>query len=280
VAGTVFDPYKMNYKEELDILIDYIDGKETPTNLTEQYMLNRRALSILGFNSSEEAIGKNLQITQDVLGYINKGVICGVADDFTYINIYEESIPLLIMQRQMFRHCFMLKFAPGKQEEGLKLFNEIWNKVNPDYPTNYSFLQDVYGKVYRNEFNAGRLVNLFSLLCLIVANLGLIIFMAFIVKRRRKEIAIRKVNGAQPRQIIWMLNMNFIYRIIIAFVIATPLAWWVMTQWLTNFAYKITLNWWIFALAGIAVLLLSVASVSWQSWRASTQNPAEVIKSE
>jgi putative ABC transport system permease protein len=280
IAGKVFDPYKMSYKDESEILKDYAMNQTEPSDIKEQYMLNRKALIILGFNSSEEAIGKNLQITHGSLGYVNKGQICGVTDDFTYTNIYEESIPLLIMQRQMFRHCFMLKLAPSKQEEGLKIFNEVWNQVNPDYPANYCFLKDVYGKVYRNEFNAGRLVNLFSLLCIIIANLGLIIFMAFIVKRRRKEIAIRRVNGAQPGQIIWMLNMNFIYWIIIAFVIASPLAWWVMTQWLTNFAYKTTLDWWIFALAGIAVLLLSVTSVSWQSWRASTQNPAEVIKSE
>ncbi|WP_294081914.1 ABC transporter permease [Proteiniphilum sp. UBA5384] len=216
----------------------------------------------------------------DVIDYISKGTICGVTDDFTYINIYEESIPLFIMQRQLFRHCFMLKFAPDKQEEGLRIFDEVWNKVNPDYPPNYSFLQDVYGTVYRNEFNAGRLVNLFSLLCLVIANLGLVIFMAFIVKRRRKEIAIRKVNGAQPGQIIRMLNRSFIYRILFAFVIASPLAWWVMQQWLANFAHKTSLDWWIFALAGIAVLLFSVVSVSWQSWRASVQNPAEVVKSE
>lgn len=280
IAGKAFDPYKMTYKEESDILMNYLMDKEIPMDLTEQYMLNRKALSVLGFNSPEEAIGKSVRITHGSVDYVSKGAICGVTDDFTYINIYEESIPMLIMQRQMFRHCFMLKFGLGKQEEGLKIFNEVWNTVNPDYPANYSFLQDVYGKVYRNEFNAGRLVNLFSLLCLIIANLGLIIFMAFIVKRRRKEIAIRKVNGAQPGQIIRMLNMNFIYRILFAFVIASPLAWWVMQQWLTDFAQKTTLDWWIFALAGIAVLLISVASVSWQSWRASTQNPAEVVKGE
>lgn len=125
-----------------------------------------------------------------------------------------------------------------------------------------------------------RIVNLFSLLCLIIANLRLIIIMAFIVKRRRKEIAIRKVNGAHPGQIIRMLNTSFIHRIIIAFVIASPLAWWVMKQWLANFAHKTSLDWWIFLLAGVAVLLLSVASVSWQSWRASVQNPADVVKSE
>ena len=280
LAGKVFDPYKMSYKEESEMLMNHVMDKEIPTDLTEQYMLNRKALGLLGFNSTEEAIGKNIQLTHGTLDYISKGTICGVTGDFTYINIYEESIPLLIMQRQMFRHCFMLKFAPGKEEEGVKIFNEVWNKVNPDYPANYSFLQDVYGKVYRNEFSAGRLVNLFSLLCLIIANLGLIIFMAFIVKRRRKEIAIRKVNGAQPGQIIRMLNRSFIYKIIIAFVIASPLAWWVMQRWLINFAHKTSLDWWIFALSGIAVLLLSVASVSWQSWRASTQNPAEVVKSE
>jgi len=121
------------------------------------------------------------------------------------------------------------------------------------------------------------LVYIFSLLCLVVANLGLIIFMAFIIRRRTKEIAIRKTHGASVGEIIRMLNVDFIRYIALAFAIAVPVAWYVMQRWLERFAYRTSLDWWIFALAGLSVLLISVVSVSMQSWRAATDNPVDGI---
>ena len=114
----------------------------------------------------------------------------------------------------------------------------------------------------------------FTLLCLIIADLGLIIFMAFIIRRRTKEIAIRKVNGATAGLIVRMLNINFICYIAIAFAVAVPLSWLILHGWLRRFAYRTTIDWWIFAASGAAVLLISLLSVSLQSWRAATLNPA------
>jgi putative ABC transport system permease protein len=141
-------------------------------------------------------------------------------------------------------------------------------------------MNDVFGRMYRNEMNAQRLVYLFSMLCFLVADLGLIIFMAFIIRRRTKEIGIRKVHGASVTEIIRMLNMDFIRYIALAFVIAAPVAYYVMHRWLERFAYRTSLDWWIFALAGFVVLLVSVVSVSLQSWCAANQNPVKAIKSE
>jgi len=136
----------------------------------------------------------------------------------------------------------------------------------------------VFGRMYRNEMNAQRLVFFFSLLCFLVADLGLIIFMAFIIRRRTREIGIRKVHGASVGKIIRMLNMDFIRYIALAFAIAIPVAWDVMHRWLERFAYRTSLDWWIFALAGLSVVLVSVVSVSLQSWRAASINPVEAIK--
>jgi putative ABC transport system permease protein len=139
-------------------------------------------------------------------------------------------------------------------------------------------MDDVFGRMYRNEMNAQQLVFFFSLLCFLVADLGLIIFMAFIIRRRTREIGIRKVHGASVGDIIRMLNMDFIRYIALAFAIAVPVAWHVMQRWLERFAYRTSLDWWIFALAGLIVLLVSVVSVSLQSWRAANQNPVDAIK--
>ena len=203
----------------------------------------------------------------------------GVTDDFNYTGLYEETIPLLIMQRRMFQGCIMVRFAPDRFRQAREVFESVWNEVYPDYPAHYAFMSDVFGRMYRNELNAQRLVYIFSLLCLAVADLGLIIFMAFIIRRRTREIGIRKVFGADVREIIRMLNMDFIRYIALAFAIAVPCAWYIMHRWLERFACRTSLDWWIFVLAGLTVLLVSVVSVSLQSWRAANRNPVEAIKS-
>ncbi|GHT20985.1 ABC transporter permease [Bacteroidia bacterium] len=280
VAGACFQSNTLTYKEEESLLYDFLDGKSLPEKRPEEYIINRKAMNLLGFQSPEEAVGKQLFITQGTVDYINEGIICGVTDNFTYTTIYEEAIPLIILQRNMFQHCILVRLDPNDTGRALATFNRVWSEVNPDYPADYTFLQDVYGQVYRNEWNAESLVRLFSLLGLIIANLGLIVVMAFIIKRKTKEIGIRKINGASFWTIVRMLNSRFIAWIGIAFLIAVPGACFVMSRWLENFAHKTALEWWIFVFAGLFVLLISIVAVSWQSWRAATANPVEALKSE
>jgi putative ABC transport system permease protein len=182
------------------------------------------------------------------------------------------------MQRNVFLHCIMVRFAPGRVLQARNVFEKVWSEVIPDFPADYAFMDDVFGLMYRNEMNAQRLVYLFSLLCLAIANLGLIIFMAFIIRRRTKEIGIRKVLGASVGEIVQMLNIDFIRYIVLAFAIAVPVAYYIMHRWLERFAYRTSLDWWIFVLAGLGVLFLSVISVSLQSWRAANCNPVEAIE--
>ncbi len=279
VAGRVFSPDKYDYQIHLEWMLEFIKEKK-PVGVVEEYVINKKAMTVLGFDSPEEAVGKTLRLKHDILDYIEKGVICGVTDDFNYTGLYETSGPLIIMQRPYFLSCFMVRFDPGRSREASQIFGEVWKNVNPDFPADYTFMNDVFGKMYRNELNAERLVYIFSLLCFVVADLGLIVFMAFIIRRRTKEIAVRKVVGAGVGAIIRLLNLNFIRRIVVAFVIAVPVAWYIMHRWLENFAYKTSLDWWIFALAGLMVLLLSAISVSLQSGRAATANPVNALKSE
>lgn len=157
-------------------------------------MVNRKGLKALGSDSPEEIIGKTLRIEREAVGYIPQGVVCGVTDDFNYTSMREESIPMIIMQRPLFLHNIMVRLNPD-QPRALETFNNVWKEIFPDYPARYAFIGDVYGQIFRNELNAGKLVRIFSLLCLLIANLGLIIYMAFIIKLRTKEIGIRKVNG-------------------------------------------------------------------------------------
>jgi putative ABC transport system permease protein len=280
IAGTNFSKGKYSYKEEETMLFDFWMYQKS-LDYIEEYIINRKAMAMLGFSTPEEAIGQLLQMGDNGgVGYINQGVIVGITDDFNYTGLYEETNPLLILQRNMFLHCIMVRLDPKNMQQARNVFENVWNEVNPNYPADYVFMNDVFSRTYHNEMNAQNLVFIFSLLCFIFADLGLIVFIAFIIRRRTKEIGLRKVHGASIGKIIRMLNLGFIKYVALAFLVAVPVAWYVMHRWLERFAYRTPIAWWVFALAGLGVVLLSVLSVTLQSWRAATANPVEAIKIE
>ena len=278
IAGREFQPIKYTIEQEYVMYERFCNNEKN--DFVEEYVINRKALAALGFDLPEAAVGKTLRVEDSTLGYISSGIIVGVTDDFNYTGVFESAIPMLVMQRSIFLHHFMVRLNPDRLQESTDVFNAVWRQVNPDCPAGYTFSSDAFGKTYRNELNAERLVSVFSLLCFVIADLGLIIFMAFIIRRRTKEIGIRKVFGASTGEIVALLNLKFVRYIAVAFAIAVPLSVFVMLRWMRHFAYKTQLDWWIFALAGGVVLLLSVASISLQSWRAATANPIDSIKIE
>jgi len=281
LAGSPLSPDKYTSRQHLDFILSSMDKKPVPHGLSEDYVINRKAMTDMGFKSPDEAIGKTISLDKrHPISYIPGGKICGVVEDFTYTSMFEQNIPLLIFPRAFYAQCFMIKLNGNNRQKSLQAFLGTWKKVNPEYPPNYTFLKDEYGRVYHNELNAEALVRLFSLLCLLITNLGLLVFVSFVVKNRTREIAIRRVNGASVWQIVRLLNFSYIGWIGVAFVIAVPVGYYLLQKWLANFAYKTTLDWWIFALAGGTVLILSVGLVSWQTWRAANANPVDSLKTE
>jgi len=283
IAGQIFSRDIMTSEEQYKMFMMMMSrGEKYSNEVSEEYVLNDKALSLLNIGSPEKAVGKILTINHGALGYINKGRICGVVGNFTYTTMYEDTIPMIIMQRPLyfFLNCFMIHLDKDNIKKSMDVFKMAWDKVNPDYPPAYSFLQDEYGKVYRNELNAELLIRIFSILCLIIANLGLVVFTAFIIKHRFKEIGIRKINGATSLEIVKLLNIDFICWITMAFVIAVPIAFFVMQKWLEDFAHKTSLGWWLYIVTGLSVLSLSLVSVSWMTWRAATTNPIDAVKAE
>ncbi|SBV90974.1 ABC transporter permease [uncultured Dysgonomonas sp.] len=280
VAGTLFPPLRLSYAEEANLQQRKMNEEGFKSSHRDNIIVNRKALGQLGFSSPEEAIGKEVGIGHNSLDYFPTGIICGVVEDFTYTNVYEDAIPMVILQRNMFMNCFIIRIAPGSNEQALATLNSVWATLNPDYPINYKFLSDSYKSLYVNELNAEKVVLFFSILSFVITILGLIIFMAFMIKNRMKEISIRKVNGATNSEIVFMLNFGLLRWIFLSFVIAMPAAWYVMDKWLENFAYKTTIYWWIFVLAGISVLLISFLAISWQSLKAARINPAKSLKGD
>ena len=155
-----------------------------------------------------------------------------------------------------------------------------WNNISPMFPMEYQFLDQTYAAQYAKEAQFQKFLLYTTLISLILSCLGLIGLTYFIMEQRTKEIGIRKVNGAKISEVLAMLNKDFIKWVAIAFVIATPIAYYAMNKWLESFAYKTEPSWWIFALAGVLALGIALLTVSWQSWRAATKNPVEALRYE
>jgi putative ABC transport system permease protein len=157
---------------------------------------------------------------------------------------------------------------------------EFWKQFATDWPFEYYFLDKSLAKLYEKDKNFGRITYIMTILAVFTACFGLLGITMFMLEAKTKEIGIRKVNGARISEIMIMLNKDFIKWVVIAFIIACPIAWYAMRKWLQNFAYKTTLSWCVFAAAGAIALVIALLTVSWQSWRAATRNPVEALRYE
>ena len=155
-----------------------------------------------------------------------------------------------------------------------------WAKFNTGEPFTYTFMDDLYNKTYSAEQNTGTILNIFAMLTILVACLGLFGLVTYTAEQRTKEIGIRKVLGASVSQLTQMLSKDFLKLVFIACIIAFPLSWWAMNKWLQSFAYRINISWWIFLIAGMAAILIAIITISFQAIKASLADPVESLRSE
>jgi putative ABC transport system permease protein len=249
-------------------------------NYREKYILNQSALKMFGIASPEEAVGKRFRINFFLPDLFPEGEIAAVVPDFHYTDLHTEEKPLAIASRKLFNYCFIIKINPLQRKKAISGIAATWDKINPEFPFQFEYITDVYQNVYAGEYMQTRVLSLFAVISVILSSLGIFALAAFSMERRIKEIGIRKVNGAKVSEILVMLNIDFLKWVVIAFAIAMPIVFYVMLKWLQNFAYKTSLSWWIFALAGVMALGIALLTVSWQSWRAATRNPVEALRYE
>jgi putative ABC transport system permease protein len=205
--------------------------------------------------------------------------IIGVVEDFNY-DLMNQNIMPLLMQFGVDNQITLIRVKTSDMASAMKSIKMVWSDVTQNQPLNYSFLDSQFGNMYDGVQRMGKIFRSFALLAIIVACLGLYGLAEYITKERTKEVGIRKVNGARIIEILLMLNSGFVIWVIIAFVIATPIAYYAMNKWIESFAYKTELSWWIFAMAGAMALGIALLTVSWQSWRAATRNPVEALRYE
>jgi putative ABC transport system permease protein len=155
-----------------------------------------------------------------------------------------------------------------------------WDELNTGAPFSYSFLDERFNDTYRAEQNTGRILGIFAGLTIFVACLGLLGLSTFTARQRNKEIGIRKVLGASVTGIISLLSKDFLRLVAIAFIIATPITWFIMNRWLQNFAYRITITWWVFTLAALVAMVITIITVSIQAIKAALANPVKSLRTE
>jgi putative ABC transport system permease protein len=244
------------------------------------YVVNETAAKFLGFNNPQEAIGKQFKLKFFLPGYFGQGIISGVCEDFHLTTLGAPEKPTVLYHNNTWNFCVGIKYTPEALASVLPQMNAKWDELFPDHALEYHFIDDFYQKGYRQYANQKRFLLMLSFLAILISSLGLFAVSLHSIQCRIKEIGIRKVNGARITEVISMLNKDFLKWVAIAFVIATPIAYYAMNKWLENFAYKTELSWWIFALAGLLALGIALLTVSWQSWRASTRNPVEALRYE
>ncbi len=205
--------------------------------------------------------------------------IIGVAKDFFYDSFHQTLNPSALWYADWNSHIH-IKINNQNTAQSLKYIEDLWNELSPQTPFEYEFLDETYGQLYKSEENLQKIFTTFSVIAIIIACLGLFGLALNSTQQRVKEISIRKINGARISDILIMLNKKFVKWIVIAFVIACPIAWYAMHEWLNNFAYKTELSLWIFAIAGLLALFIALITVSWQTYRAATKNPVLGLRDE
>ena len=202
--------------------------------------------------------------------------VIGVVKDFHFDALNNPIEPLkFVMLNEQPSYVFF-KTEP----KNIKAIQKKWESLYPDEPFEFQFMDEHMAGLYRQNEKDMTIFSYLTLVAILISCLGLYGLASHFIINRTKEIGIRKVNGAKVGEVITLLNKGFIRWVIIAFVIATPIAWFIMHKWLENFAYKTTLSWWIFALAGLLALGIALLTVSFQSWKAATKNPVESLRYE
>jgi hypothetical protein len=243
------------------------------------YLINETAATRMGWTSTQ-ALGKTINFSK------MEGRVIGVVKDFHFRSLADKIEPLLF-------HCWPREasgrlFAPGllvkakaNQVDGaISLIERIYKKYEHKTAPYYQFVDQALQNQYRTEQNTARIILYFSILAIVVSCLGLFGLTTYTAEQRIKEIGVRKVLGASTISIVNLLSIDFLKLVFIAIVIASPIAWWNMNQWMKNFAYKDTIEWWIFVLSGLAAVSIALLTISFQSIKAALTNPVKNLRAE
>ncbi|TLV01438.1 ABC transporter permease [Dyadobacter luticola] len=238
---------------------------------SSSYLINEATARLMG---EKDPVGKEIKFWKGT------GRVIGVMKDFHMSSLHQAITPLVLTYIPENSGYLLVKTQPGKTEQALAALKKVSREFNPDYPFVYHFLDDEYESLYRSEQQVNMLVNYFGVLAILISCLGLFGLAAFTAEQRTKEIGVRKVLGASASSIVGLLSSDFLKLVLLAIVLASPLAWWALSSWLGTFAYSTNLSWWIFAVSGVAATSIALIAVSFQAIKAAWLNPVTSLRAE
>ncbi len=278
------ETYDVNFKK-MSVAANFFDFFDIPLKEGQTFSESSKNNQDVIVNEAAKAdfrIGQ-LQDARVDLGGPNEGNIIGMAGNYNFESLHVPIMAQVYMYSGDCDNVLYLKVDASNMatfKRTMGIVEKKWDEISPMFPMEYQFLDQTYAAQYAKEAQFQKFLLLTTLISLVLSCLGLIGLTYFIMEQRTKEIGIRKVNGAKISEVLLMLNRDFVKWVAIAFIIATPIAWYAMHLWLENFAYKTNLSWWIFALAGVLALGIALLTVSFQSWKAATRNPVEALRYE
>jgi putative ABC transport system permease protein len=257
-----------------------------PSDTMKEYLINETLAGQLGFKKPEDAIGKTISGGGDDGTISHKQIpIVGVLADFHSQSFHEAISPTFISTSKKYSRIISAKLTTeGKQIDSFKKtiaqIERIWKNIYPNEKFEYKFFDETIAKFYDKEFKTEQLMNTAMAIAIFISCMGLFGLATFAAQQRTKEIGIRKVLGATVTSIVSMLSIDFIKLIVLALIIASPVAYFFMNKWLQNFEYRIHISWFVFVLAGFAAVLIAVATVGFQAIKAAVANPVKSLRTE
>ncbi|QJB40745.1 ABC transporter permease [Chitinophaga oryzae] len=245
------------------------------TDSTAAFIVNRAAAKRLGF---ADPLGKRIEWRP---GNLTKhGTIIGMVEDFNFRSLHYQIDPVVYQIRPEDAEVLTIRLAPGDSQKQLANIERVWNRFAPDSPFNFSFIDQALQLQYTGERTMGKIFGIFAGLAVFIACMGLLGLSMLIARQRTKEIGIRKVLGASVTHVSALLSRDFLKQVLAGVAIGLPIAWYAMEQWLSHFAFRVHLYWWLFALTAFIVILIALFTVSIQSVKAALMNPVKSLRTE
>ncbi|RYY16099.1 MAG: FtsX-like permease family protein, partial [Chitinophagaceae bacterium] len=244
---------------------------------TSAYILNETAAKNLGYSNPAELVGKTMSYGG------NPGAVIGIMGDFHFESMHQKIVPLVLFTDRASGNAYgdiSIRISGKNIPGALSHIENTHKKFLPEVPFQYSFLDERFQRLYESELKQGSIFAVFSGIAIFIACLGLFGLSAFAITQRMKEIGVRKVLGASVNSIVQLLSKDFLKLVAVAAVIAFPVAWYAMYSWLQDFAYRVTIAWWIFLLAGIIAAVIAIITISTQAIKAALSNPVKSLRSE
>jgi putative ABC transport system permease protein len=270
--------YNFNKALEIPLVAGRDFSKATGTDHLSAFILNESAVRSFGWRSPDEAIGKSIIRGDQEHG--KKGKVIGVVKDFNF-NTLDQPMQTLIMDVSAMRFTrFAISMQADHIPETIDYIRQKWNSIFPERVFEFSFLDRDISSLYNAQENLSKMIEYFAFLAIALCCMGLFSLSSFLAVQRTKEIGIRKVLGASIVNILVLLSWYFLRLVILALIIASPLAWYVMNQWLNGYAYRISISWWIFLLSACVAIFIALATIIFQVFKTANVNPVKILRTE